>query len=65
MQQFDSEPNDTCYEVENNLALEAEIVEGNILDTASEQSVRNHVVAAALFTGTFALPCFIAAKLLK
>ena len=64
MQQSDSELIDSSFE-ENNLALEAEIVRENIMDATVEQSVRNHVVAAAIFAGTFALPCFIAAKLLK
>ena len=65
MQQSDSELIDSSFEEENNLALEAEIVRENIMDATVEQSVRNHVVAAAIFAGTFALPCFIAAKLLK
>ena len=65
MQQSDSELIDSSFKEENNLALEAEIVRENIMDARLEQSVRNHVVAAAIFAGTFALPCFIAAKLLK
>ena len=44
---------------------ENEIVEENIMDTILEQRVKNHVVAAAIVAGTFVLPCFIAAKLLK
>ena len=44
---------------------ENEFVQENITETAIEQSVRNHLVAAAIIAGTFALPCFIAAKLLK
>jgi hypothetical protein len=35
------------------------------MDTILEQRVKNHVVAAAIVAGTFVLPCFIAAKLLK
>lgn len=65
MQQSDSELSDTSFEVENNLALEAEMVQDNVMDETLEQSVRNHVLAAAILAGTFALPCFIAAKLLK
>ncbi|CAB4021063.1 Hypothetical predicted protein [Paramuricea clavata] len=45
--------------------IENEIVEENIMDTTLEQRVKNHAVAAAIVAGTFVLPCFIAAKLLK
>lgn len=44
---------------------ENEFVQENITETAIEQSVRNHLVAAAIVAGTFVLPCFIVAKLLK
>ena len=44
---------------------ENEFVQENITETAVEQSVRNHILAAAIVAGTFVLPCFIAAKLLK
>jgi hypothetical protein len=35
------------------------------MDTTFEQRVKNHVATAAIFAGTFVLPCFIATKLLK
>ena len=44
---------------------ENEFVQENITETAIEQSVRNHLVAVAIVAGTFVLPCFMAAKLLK
>ena len=46
-------------------STDTEIVQEDIIDTTLEQRVKNHLVAAAIFTGTFVLPCFIAAKLLK
>lgn len=42
-----------------------EFVQENITETTLEQSVRNHMVAAAIVAGAFVLPCFIAAKFLK
>ena len=77
MQQTDSE-NDIRKDVYNieleNLragdinrwpSTDNEIVQEDIMDMTLEQRVKNHLVAAAIFTGTFVLPCFIAAKLLK
>ena len=46
-------------------STDTEIVQEDIMDMTLEQRVKNHLVAAAIFTGTFVLPCFIAAKLLK
>ena len=51
------------FEIE--IEEEADSLEEHIMDTTLEQCVKNHVVAAAIFAGTFVLPCFIAAKVLK
>ena len=45
--------------------FENEFVQEHIMETTLEQSVENHLVAAAIIVGAFVLPCFIAAKLLK
>ena len=48
------------------MELDFEVAEeAHIMDTTVEQRVKNHIVAAAIFAGTFVLPCFIAAKVLK
>ena len=73
MQRSDSELCDISLKVENNLELDnqvniesdPEIVQENIVDMTLEQCVKNYAVAATIFAGTFVLPCFIAAKLLK
>ena len=80
MQRSDSE-SDNRIEVYNNFALEnlrvgdinrwlsanitKETVQEDIMDMTLDQRVKNHVAAAAIFAGTFVLPCFIAAKLLN
>ena len=45
--------------------MENQFVQENTMETTLEQSVQNHLVAAAIIAGAFVLPCFIAAKLLK
>ncbi|CAB4023703.1 Hypothetical predicted protein, partial [Paramuricea clavata] len=45
--------------------IKNETVQEDIMDMTLDQRVKKHVAAAAIFTGTFVLPCFIAAKLLK
>jgi hypothetical protein len=69
VQQSDSESieleNLRAADLNRLVSLDNEIVQEDVMDTTLEQRVKNHVVAAAIFAGTFVLPCFIAAKVLK
>ena len=62
--------NPQAWDVNEDRGAAIHIEDGNEFFTHEEgmtleQRVKNHAVAAAIFTGAFVLPCFIAAKLLK